>query len=75
MLTVITEAGIDVYQIPSNQYKFAIIDNEVVWYGGVDLLGGNRDEVSVVRIISSELANELQGVIEERLIDKERWDD
>jgi superfamily II DNA or RNA helicase len=61
IISEMTEAGIDVYQIPSNQYKFAIIDNEVVWYGGVDLLGGNRDDVSVVRIISSELANELQG--------------
>ncbi len=60
--------GIDVVQISGNQHKFAVLDNEVVWYGGINLMGSNRIEDSIIRIESSELGNELLGVIEEAKI-------
>ena len=59
------DEGIDVVQISGNQHKFAVFDNEVVWYGGINLMGSNRIEDSIIRIESSELGNELLGVIEE----------
>lgn len=56
--------GIDVYQVQGLNYKFAIFDDEVVWYGGVSLLAGNRTEDSVIRIRSGALSDELLGVLE-----------
>lgn len=59
------EQGIQVIQLPKNHYKFMIIDNKIVWYGGIDVLGGSYDENSLIRIEDEELANELIGVIAE----------
>jgi len=56
--------GINVIQIEGLNYKFAIFDNEIVWYGGVELLAGNRSTDSVIRIISGALSNELYGTLE-----------
>jgi len=57
--------GIQVIQVLKNHYKFMIIDNKIVWYGGIDILGGSYDENSLIRIEDEELANELIGVITE----------
>lgn len=61
----IEEKGIQVIQLAKNHYKFIIIDNRIVWYGGIDVLGGSYDENSLIRIEDEELANELIGVIAE----------
>lgn len=55
--------GINVIQIPNNYLKFTLIDNIVVWYGGVDILGGNYKDNSIIRIQNEALANELMGAI------------
>ena len=57
--------GIQVIQLAKNHYKFMIIDNKIVWYGGIDILGGSYDENSLIRIEDEELGNELIGVITE----------
>ena len=57
------EQGIDVIQVAQNRYKFMIIDNEIVWYGGIDIFGGNFNESSLIRIQNEGLANELLGTI------------
>lgn len=56
--------GINVIQVQELKHKFAIFDDKIVWYGGVDLLGGNRGSDSVIRIVSSALSNELYGLLE-----------
>lgn len=61
----ILEQGINVIQVTQNRYKFMIIDNKIVWYGGVDIFGGSFDESSLIRIQNEELANELLGAISE----------
>lgn len=38
-------------------------DDEVVWYGGVDLLAGNCSTDSAIRILSGALSNELYGAL------------
>lgn len=39
----IEEQGIQVIQLAKNHYKFMIIDNKIVWYGGIDVLGGSYE--------------------------------
>jgi len=64
-ISEILKQGIKVIQVFQNRYKFMIIDNIIVWYGGVDIFGGSFDENSLIRIQSEELANELLGTISE----------
>lgn len=64
-ISEILKQGIKVIQVSRNRYKFMIIDNTIVWYGGVDIFGGSFDESSLIRIQSEELANELVGTITE----------
>lgn len=61
----IEKEGIQVIQMPKNRYKFMIVDNKTVWYGGIDVLGGSSDDNSLIRIEDEDLANELLGVISE----------
>ena len=64
-ISEILKQGINVIQVAQNRYKFMIIDNKIVWYGGVDIFGGSFDESSLIRIQNEELANELLGAISE----------
>jgi len=64
-ISEILKQGINVIQVAQNRYKFMIIDNKIVWYGGVDIFGGSYDENSLIRIQNEELANELLGTISE----------
>lgn len=60
----IEKEGIQIIQIPKNRYKFMLVDNKAVWYGGIDILGGSYNENSLIRLEDEELANELVGAIE-----------
>ncbi len=57
--------GIDIIQIPNNYLKFMVIDNAIVWYGGIDILGRSYNDNSLIRILDEVLANELIGEIAE----------
>jgi phosphatidylserine/phosphatidylglycerophosphate/cardiolipin synthase-like enzyme len=39
--------------------KFAIIDQRIIWYGSINLLGYGKSEESIMRIESIDIANEL----------------
>lgn len=44
----------------TNLYKkFAVIDNKVVWYGGINLLSYSNSEDSIMRLDNVEIANEI----------------
>ncbi len=64
-ISTMEKEGVQVIQLKRNRYKFMIIDNKIVWYGGIDILGGSYDENSLIRIEDEELASELVGVISE----------
>ena len=39
--------------------RFAVIDQEIVWYGGVNLLAKSDAEQSIMRVPSKKIAAEL----------------
>lgn len=44
--------------------KFAIIDQRIVWYGSINLLGYGRSEETIMRIESAGIAHELLKSLE-----------
>jgi hypothetical protein len=59
--------GINIIQLSNNHLKFMVVDNVIVWYGGIDILGGSYNDNSLIRIQDEALANELIGEISEQL--------
>lgn len=53
--------GIDIIQISNNHLKFMAVDNVVVWYGDINILGRSYNDSSLIRIKYEVLANELIG--------------
>ena len=53
----------DVIQIKQNRYNLMIVDQSIVWYGDISILGGSYGEGSMIRIQNELLANELMGAI------------
>ncbi|MFH1361693.1 MAG: DEAD/DEAH box helicase family protein, partial [bacterium] len=56
-------AGIKVIHKPKIHQKFAIIDQNIVWYGSVNFLSFGSAEESIMRLESFEIASELLGVL------------
>ncbi|MDI6817577.1 MAG: phospholipase D-like domain-containing protein, partial [Actinomycetota bacterium] len=57
-------AGINVLFKSSMHQKFAIIDQGIVWYGSVNLLSFGNAKESIMRLESSNIANELLKSVE-----------
>lgn len=62
-ITLLEGYGIVVRQAKDSNQKFAIIDEKIVWYGGVNLLGSNDVDDAAIRIIESEVATALLETI------------
>lgn len=58
--------GINIIQLSNNYLKFMVVDNVIVWYGGIDILGEIYNDNSLIRIQDEALANELIGEITEQ---------
>lgn len=39
--------------------RFAVVDQEVVWYGNINLLAKDKIDDSIIRVCSREVAGEL----------------
>lgn len=44
---------------PNTYKKFAVIDQNIVWYGSINLLGYSNSDGSIMRLENIEIANEL----------------
>ena len=55
----IRQAGFYIKQQDESCERFAVIDQEVVWYGGVNLLAKSDSEQSIMRVPSKSIAAEL----------------
>ena len=64
VLDLLTNNGIKVILKPNIHQKFAIMDQKMVWYGSINLLSYGSAQESIMRIESSNIANELIKSIE-----------
>lgn len=53
------KAGFYIKTVEESCERFAVIDQEVVWYGNINLLAKDKIDDSVMRVISKEIAGEL----------------
>ncbi len=53
------QKGIHVRTYPFLYYHFAVVDEEIVWYGNMNLLSTPKPEDSMLRLESKDLAQEL----------------
>ena len=63
-LNLLTSNGINIVFKSNIHQKFAIMDQKVVWYGSINLLSYGSAQESIIRIESSNIANELMKSIE-----------
>jgi phosphatidylserine/phosphatidylglycerophosphate/cardiolipin synthase-like enzyme len=56
---IMKQNGIVVKTKANIHQKFAIIDQRIIWYGSINLLGYGKSEESIMRIESIDIANEL----------------
>ena len=64
-LDLLTNSGISIVYKTNIHQKFAIMDQKVVWYGSINLLSYGNAQESIMRIESSNIANELMKSIED----------
>ena len=67
MVNSIRATGANIIFKPNIHQKFAIIDQQIVWYGSINFLSFGSSEESIMRLDSINIVNELIGTIEEML--------
>ncbi|MDD8013488.1 MAG: DEAD/DEAH box helicase family protein, partial [Acidobacteriota bacterium] len=63
-LSLLRTAGIPVVFKSSIHQKFAVVDQNIVWYGSIHLLSFGRSEESIMRLQNPGIADELLGSIQ-----------
>jgi hypothetical protein len=63
-LYLLTNNGVNMVFKSNIHQKFAIMDQKVVWYGSINLLSYGNAQESIMRLESSNIANELLKNIE-----------
>ena len=56
------KAGFYIKTVEESCERFAVIDQEIVWYGNINLIGKDRIDDSIMRVISKEIASELMEI-------------
>ena len=55
-------AGFYMKTVEESCERFAVIDQEIVWYGNINLLAKNKFDDSIMRVRSKEIASELMEI-------------
>ena len=63
-LDLLTESKVHIVFKTNIHQKFAVMDQKVVWYGSINLLSYGSAQESIMRIESSNIANELMKTIQ-----------
>ena len=56
------QAGFYIKTVEESCERFAVIDQEVVWYGNINLLAKDKVDDSIMRVLSKEIASELMEI-------------
>ncbi|MEG1525399.1 MAG: hypothetical protein RR475_10295, partial [Clostridia bacterium] len=64
LIQLISDSGITVMLTSNNHQKFATIDQNIIWYGRVNLLSYSSAEESIMRFENSEIACDLLTSVE-----------
>lgn len=64
LIQSIVDAGIVVIQKPNIHQKFAVADQNIVWYGSINLMSYGSAEESIMRFENMEIAGELLTTVE-----------
>lgn len=59
LLERLRKAGFEIYYVEESCEHFAVVDQNVVWYGSMDLLAKPDVEDNLMRVCSSKIATEL----------------
>lgn len=59
LMGVLVNAGFHVELVEDNCERYAVIDNEIVWYGSMNLLSKDDVEDNIMRVVSKNIAAEL----------------
>ena len=62
LIQVMQQVGIQVITKSDVEERYAVIDNELVWHGGVSLLGKTDDWDNLMRIKNEQVASELLAI-------------
>ena len=56
---MLKKAGFYIKTVEESCERFAVIDQEIVWYGNINLLAKDKVDDSIMRIKSKDIASEL----------------
>ena len=56
------KAGFYIKTVEEYCDRFAVIDQEVVWYGNINLMAKDKVDDSIMRVMSKEIAGELMEI-------------
>ena len=63
LLDTLENLGVHLLFKSNIHQKFAVIDQRIVWYGSINLLSFGSAEESIMRLESSNIANELMNSV------------
>lgn len=59
LIRCLVGVGIRVIERPVMHEHYAVIDKEIVWYGSMNLLSGEKEDDNLMRVLSKDIAQEL----------------
>ncbi len=59
LMNLLRNSGFHIELMTDNCERYAVIDNEIVWYGSMDLLSKDDVDDNIMRVVSKDVASEL----------------
>lgn len=73
LLERLRKAGFEIRLVEENCEHYAVIDNEIVWYGSVNLLSKEDAEDNLMRVCSKDIAAELLEMTFGSEVELQEW--
>ena len=59
LLNLLNNNGFYLYLVKERCERYAVIDDEIIWYGNINLLSNEHEDESIMRVVSKEIASEI----------------